>query len=164
MISKGKIKVMGKKDVYDDVDILLKDLKSDIEDTLMDEVLDEVKNIEIEHIEQDVFSVYSPSIYERRSTDGIDDPNNIVGEVRGLQLEVDNVAEFNNDYGTYNRGRGLADLVNDGEGKSGYYYDYPGEFERERPFIDNTIEEIQKTDSVENALAKGLKKRNYDVV
>lgn len=155
---------MGRKDVYDDVDILLKELKSDIEDTLMDEVLDEVKNIEIEHIEQDVFSVYSPSIYKRRLNDGIDDLDNIIGEVRGLQLEVDNITEFNDDYGTYNHGRGLADLVNDGERKSGFFYDYHGEFERARPFIDNTIEEIEQTDSVENALAKGLKKRNYDVV
>ena len=45
---------MGKKDVYDDVDILLKDLKSDIEDTLADEVLDEVRDIELFHIEQEI--------------------------------------------------------------------------------------------------------------
>lgn len=155
---------MGKKDIYDDVDDLLRDLKSDIEDTLMDEVLDEVRNIEIEHIEQDVFSVYSPSIYKRRLSDGIDDPDNIVGKVRDLQLEVDNVAEFNDDYGTYNHGRGLADLINDGERRSGFYYDYPGEFENPRPFIDNTMAEIERTSSVEDALAEGLKKRNYDVV
>lgn len=155
---------MGKKDVYDDIDILLKDLKSDIEDTLMDEVLDEVKDIELSHIEEDVFSVYSPSIYKRRLSDGIDDPDNIVGEVYNMQLEVGNVAEFNDDYGTYNYGIGLADLINDGERKSGFFYDYQGEFERARPFIDNTIDEVEQTDSVENALAKGLKKRNYDVV
>lgn len=155
---------MGRKDTYDNIDTLLKDLKSDIEDTLMDEVLDEVRNIEIEHVEEDVFSVYSPSIYKRRMNDGLDDPSNIVGEVRDLQLEVDNITEFNNDYGTYNRGIGLAALINDGEGRSGFFYDYPGEFERPRPFIDNTIEEIEQTNSVESALAKGLKKRNYDVV
>lgn len=155
---------MSKKDTYDDVDTLLKDLKSDIEDTLMDEVLDEVKDIELSHAEEAVFSVYSPSIYKRRLSDGIDDPDNIVGEVHNMQLEVDNITEFNDDYGTYNHGIGLADLINDGERKSGFFYDYSGEFERARPFIDNTIDEIEQTDSVENALAKGLKKRNYDVV
>lgn len=160
----GNRGIMGKKDIYDDVDDLLRDLKSDIEDTLMDEVLDEVKNIEIEHIEQDVFSVYSPSIYKRRLNDGIDDLDNIVGEVRGLQLEVDNITEFNNDYGTYNRGRGLADLVNDGEARSGFYYDFDGAFTQPRPFIDNTIDEIEQTNSIENALANGLKRRNYDVL
>lgn len=155
---------MSKKDTYDGVDTLLKDLKSDIEDTLMDEVLDEIKNIEIEHIEEDVFAVYTPSIYKRRQNDGIDDPDNIIGEVHNMQLEVDNVTEFNDDYGTYNHGIGLADLINDGERRSGFFYDYQGEFEKARPFIDNTIDEIEQTDSVENALAKGLKKRNYDVV
>ena len=155
---------MGRKDTYDNTDTLLKDLKSDIEDTLMDEVLDEVKNIEIEHVEEDVFSVYSPSIYKRRSNDGLDDPSNIIGEVHDMQLEVDNITEFNDDYGTYNHGRGLADLINDGEGRSGFFYDYTGRFERPRPFIDNSIEEIEQTDSVEKALVKGLKRRNYDVV
>ena len=155
---------MGRKDTYDDLDVLLKDLKVDIEDIMMDEVLDEVRNIEIEHVEEDVFSVYSPSIYKRRLNDGLDDPSNIVGEVRDLQLKVENVAEFDDGYGTYNHGRGLADLVNSGEARSGFYYDFDGAFTQPRPFIDNTIEEIEQTDSVENALAKGLKKRNYDVV
>lgn len=155
---------MSKKDTYDDIDALLKDLKSDIEETLMDEVLDEVKDIELRHIEEDVFSVYSPSIYKRRLNDGIDDPDNIAGKVSNMQLEVDNITKFNDGYGTYNHGTGLADLINDGESLHGYFYDYPGEFGQPRPFIDNTIEEIEQTDGVENALAKGLKKRKYDVV
>lgn len=155
---------MSKKDIYDDVDVLLRDLKSDIEDTLANEVLDEVKNIELRHIEEDVLSIYSPKIYQRRDMGGIDDPDNIIGEVHNMQLEVDNVTEFNDDYGTYNHGTGLADLINDGESRNGFYYDYPGEFTKPRPFIDNTIDEIEHTDSVEDALAKGLKKRNYDVV
>lgn len=154
---------MGKKDTYDDIDLLLNDLKSDIEDTLADEVLDEVRDIELFHIEQDVFRSYSPKIYERRNNDGLDDPDNIVGEVCNMQLEVENVAEFNDDYG-YNRGIGLADLINDGESKSGFYYNFDGEFTQSRPFIDNTIEEIEHTDSVEKALTQGLRKRNYDIL
>lgn len=154
---------MSKKEIYDDVDALLQDLKSDIEDTLAKEVLDEVRDIETWHIRDDVLSVYSPSIYERRVSDGIDDPRNIIGEVHDMTLEVDNVTRFNDGYGTYNHGVGLADLINDGEKRGGFYYDYEGEFTQPRPFIDNTIEEIEQTDSVENALAKGLRKRNYDV-
>ena len=156
---------MSKKNEYDDIDMLLNDIKSDIEETLMNEVLDEIKDIELKHVEEDVFSVYSPKIYERRGSGagGINDPDNIVGEVNNMQLEVDNVTQFNNAYGTFNRGVGLATLINDGESRNGFYYDYDGEFTQSRPFIDNTIEEIEKTDSVENALANGLRKRNYDV-
>ena len=158
----GEYKI-GKKDTYDDIDMLLNDLKADIEETLLDEVLDEVKEIELKHIEQDVFSVYSPKIYQRRSSGGIDDPDNIVGEVNNMELEVDNVTRFNDDYGTYNHGIGLADLINAGNSRNGYFYDYPGEFEQPRPFLENTEEEIERTNSVENALAKGLKRRGYDV-
>lgn len=142
---------------------LLKDLKSDIEDTLAHEVLDEVKNIELRHIQDDVLSTYSPKIYQRRVIGGIDDPDNIVARVKDMQLKVDNVTEFNDNYNTYNYGVGLANLINDGESRHGFYYDYEGEFTQPRPFIDNTIEEIEQTNSVENALKKGLKKRNYDV-
>ena len=129
----------------------------------MNEVLDEVKEIELKHIKEDVFDIYSPKIYQRRAVGGISDPDNIVGEVNDMQLEVENVARFNDDYGTYNHGIGLADLINDGENRNGYFYDYPGEFTQPRPFIENTIEEIERTNSVENALGKGLKKRGYDI-
>lgn len=151
------------KKAYDDVNALLKDLKADIEDTLMDEVMDEVKCIELKHIEDDVLSIYSPKIYRRRAFGGIDDPENIVGEIVDSRLVVDNITKFNDGYGTYNFGVGLADLINDGERRHGYFYDYHGEFIQPRPFINNTIEEIENTDSVENALKKGLKKRKYDV-
>lgn len=143
------------KNSYSDINVLLKDLKSDIEDVLMDEVLDEIKDIEIRHVENDVFSAYSPNVYRRRQSDGLDDPDNIVGEVNNLHLSVDNVTEFTDWKGRFNRGSGLAEFVND--------YDYPGIIDQSRPFLDNTIEEIENTNSVEDALARGLRKRKYDV-
>lgn len=148
---------------YDDIETLLSDIKSDIEDALAQEVLDEVKNIELKHVERDVFAVYSPKIYKRRSSGGIDDENNIIGKVRNMQLRVDNTTAFNEGYGTWNHGVGLADLINNGDSMKGYFYDYPGEFNKSRPFLDNTILEIESTDSVDNALAKGMKKRGYDI-
>jgi len=156
---------LSKKNEYDDIDMLLNDIRSDIEDTLINDVLDEVKDIELKYVEEDVFSVYSPKVYERRGrgTGGIDDPNNIVGTVNNMQLEVDNITRFNDGYFSSNHGVGLADLINDGDSRDGYYYDYPGSFNKPRPFLDNTIDEIEKTDSVENALANGLMKRKYDV-
>ena len=148
---------------YDDIDELLIDIQSDIEDVLMDDVLDTIKDIELKHVERDVFFVYSPKIYKRRGVGGIDDPDNIIGTVRNMELTVDNVTPFNDDYGTSNSGVGLAELINDGDNLHGYFYDYPGEFNQPRPFIDNTVEEIEQTDDVENALAKGLRRKKYDV-
>lgn len=149
--------------LYDEMEGLLADIESDIGETLMDDVLDNVKEIELKHIWRDVFDTYSPRIYERRINNGIDDPRNIIGEVYGMELTVDNVTQFNDGYGTYNHGFGLPQLINDGDGASGYYYDYPGEFQKPRPFLDYTAEEIENTDTVENALIKGLKKRAYDI-
>lgn len=140
---------------YSDIDLLLKDLKSDIEDVLMDEVLDEVKDIEIRHVKEDVFSVYSPSVYRRRQSDGLDDPDNIVGEVDNMVLEVENITEFTDWRGNAKRGTGLAEFVND--------YDYPGVIDQSRPFIDNTVDEIESTNRVDEALARGLRKRGYDI-
>ena len=155
---------MAKKCKYDDIDMLLNDLESDIEGTLTDEVLDVVKDIEIKHVEEDVFSVYRPKIYERRRTGGLDDPDNIIGEItEKMDMEITNITPFDSGYGTYNKGDGLAELVNDGDGLSGFYYDYPGEFLQPRPFLDNTEEEILKTEQLDNALQKGLVKRGYDV-
>lgn len=153
------------KDLYDDVEELLKSLETDIEDTLMHEVLDEVKEIELRHVEEDVLDVYTPKIYERRGIGegGIDDPDNIVGTVENMELEVENITPFASGYGTWNRGVGLAELINDGNNTSGFFYDYYGEFNRPRPFIDNTADEIERTDDVENALAKGLNKRKWIV-
>lgn len=159
---------MRRKEIYDDIDVLLKDLKSDIEDTLLDEVLETVRDIEMEHVQDEVFSVYSPTIYERRLSGGLDDRENVVGQVKNGVLIVQNDTPFNEGYGTENKGIGLAVMVNDG-GTYKHDYDYgfrtiEAPFCKPRPFLDNTAEEIERTDDVENALAKGLRKRNYDVI
>lgn len=151
------------KDLYDDVDELLEALEADIEDTLKHEVLDTVKEIELRHVEEDVFDAYKPKIYGRRDSGGINDPDNIVGTVQNMELEVENITPFASGYGTWNRGVGLTELINDGNNTSGFFYDYYGEFNRPRPFIDNTADEIERTDDVENALAKGLNKRKWIV-
>ena len=113
------------KDLYDDVEELLKSLEADIEDTLMHEVLDEVKEIELRHVEEDVFDVYKPKIYERRDSGGIDDPDNIVGTIQNMEMEVENITPFASGYGTWNRGVGLTELINEGNCTSGFFYDNP---------------------------------------
>ena len=149
---------------YDDIEELLKDVRLDIEDTLSKEVFDEVRQIEMEHIHSDVLNSYHPKVYERRSTGGIDDPRNIVGTVNDMTLTVDNVTSFNSGYSTYNSGNNLADLINEGSGGASHlYYDYLGAFEAPRPFLDNTQEEIDRTNRVDRALEKGMKKRGYDI-
>lgn len=155
------------KKVYSDIDKLLKDVQSDIDDVLMNEVLDTVRDIEMEHVQEDVFSVYSPSIYRRRSSGGIDDPENVKAEVKNGVMTVRNDTPFNDDYATQNHGIGLAYMLNEG-GNSEHDYDYgfrsiEAPYSNPRPFIDNTIEELDRTDAVEKALKKGLKRHDIDL-
>lgn len=147
---------------YNDIKTLKNDLKKDINAVLADEVFDEVRKCELEHVEEDVFSVYSPKIYQRRAVGGIDDEQNIVGTVKNMKLTVENITEFNDDYGTYNSGRGLSTLINDGEHLKNYFYDYEGEFTKPRPFIDRTVEELENSNRLDNALIKGLRKKGID--
>ena len=122
------------KSKYDDIDMLLNDIKSDMEDVLSKEVFDEAR-----------------------------DPNNIVGSVKNMTLTVDNVTQFNNDYGTYNHGYGLPQLINDGSRSNGFYYDFPGEHNLPRPFVDYAVDEIEKSDSIDKIFQRAMRKRGYDV-
>ena len=156
---------MGQKRNYSNLDMFLKNLQSDIQDTLSKEVFEEVRSIELEHIQKDVFDAYQPKIYERRSIGGINDLRNIVGRVMAMTLYVNNITEYNLGYGTYNRGNTLATLINEGEGsKHKLYYDFTGNFIQPRPFLDNTQEEVDKSRRVEKALNRGLKNRGYTVI
>ena len=138
--------------------------KSDVDDVLSKEVFDEVRDIEMEHIQTDVFSQYTPKIYERRSNGGIDDPRNIVGYEKRMHLSVVNEAQFNDDYGTYNHGYGLPQLINDGDSRNGFYYDFPGVYNAPRPFIDNAVEEVERSERVDFAFEDGMKKRGNTMI
>lgn len=151
------------KKVYDEEEEMFGDLKKDIEDCLINEALEKVKDIEVFHIKRDVLDSYSPTFYKRRASNGIDDRNNIVGHVRNMVLEVDNVTAFNSGYGTSNSGEGLADLINGGDGTNGHYYDFAGTFNKPRKFLENSIDEVENTDLIENTLLNSLKKKGYEI-
>ena len=152
---------------YSDIELLLKDVQSDIEDVLMNEVMDAVRDVEMEHVRNDVFSVYNPSIYMRRSSGGIDDPENVKGTVKNGVLTVRNDTPFNTDYNSRNKGIGLAYMIEEG-GNSEHDYEYgfrsiEAPFSQPRPFIQNTIDELDRTDAIEKALQKGLKRHDIDL-
>lgn len=152
---------------FTDIKALLADVQKSINKSLKNEVMDAVKEVELKHIERDVLSVYTPSIYERRSHGGIDDDKNIVGTVNNGRLTVENVTPFNEDYGTRNRGNTLAYMINEG-GNSEHDYEFgfrtiEAPYSYPRQFIDNTIEELDKTEIIEDALAKGMRKDGIDL-
>lgn len=152
---------------FTDINALLADVQKSINKSLKNEVMDAVKEVELKHVERDVLSVYTPSIYERRGSGGIDDDKNIIGTVKNGRLTVENVTPFNEDYGTRNKGTGLGYMINEGGNwEHDYEYGFRGAeavYANPRPFIDNTVEELDKTEIIEDALAKGMKKDGIDL-
>ena len=138
---------------------LRKAVEKAIDNSLENEVFETARSEEINSIETDVFEVYTPTIYERREIDGIDDEENIVhNEVKNGTLKIGNITEFNPGYKTANLGTGLPVLIEYGHGGKHYYYDYPSsdEFCDPRPFIANTRERLKKSGKHKEALKNGL--------
>lgn len=137
-----------------------------LNDALEHEVFTTVRDLEMEHIQVDVFDIYpNPVIYERRSNGGIDDLDNIVKSrpVKNGILEVENRTEFNPGYYTENSGEGLVGLIEHGDGWNGYYYDYSAKpYASPRPFIANTRNELVKNKAHMTALKLGLKRNGIN--
>lgn len=140
---------------------LRKHIEKSINNVLENEAFEMVKKNEIKHIQEDVLDVYSPEIYERRDSLGINDPANIHCKlVKSGVLEVENITKFNSGYDTKNQGLGLVKLIEYGHEESGYLYDYPEstDFTRPRPFICRTKDEIRQAKRHVKAMKLGLKR------
>ena len=130
---------------------LFKQLQKVISESLKDEVADEaIKTMKFE-IKRQVYDAYEPLSYERKYDDGglVDDAN-ILTEVNGTTLVVENIRRDENDIS-----RNVAYVVETGEG---YQYNVPERLKYGRPFTMATREELKNGKAV-NALKKGLNNR-----
>jgi len=102
------------------------------------------------HVQTDVYDVYpNPKIYER------------TGELKEnweVEETVDGIAVFNDrrDSGKY-----IAEVIETGKGYdyTGYGYDY----EKPRPFTENTRQELAKGNKLANSLKQDMKRNGLDV-
>ncbi|KAF6630496.1 hypothetical protein H6F38_13760 [Paenibacillus sp. EKM208P] len=128
-------------------------LRQKLTKSLQIEVAQCVREIEKEKIKEEVYDVYSPTIYERQMNHGglIDDENIITHPVVGNILTVES--------------RRLDGITNVGqvvETGQGYNFDfaYSG---RPRPFVEKTAEELRNTNAHFTALHRGLSRQGLDV-
>lgn len=134
-----------------------------LDNILFDEVFESVSNVQLEHIDKDVMSVYRPAEYERRDN-GLESPKNIwASRSAQNELVVENMTSFNPDYGTENYGYGLVGLIEYGDGWRGFFYDYQSEkntrYLKPRPFIANTKKDLKANQQYVQAMKDGLKAR-----
>lgn len=154
-----------------------------IDDTLENEVFEEVKETELRHIKSDVYAVYKPKDYFRRyEHTGMLDPNNIVimdefgdNTVTNGNLSIVNITSpksYTAD-GEATVNKDLPELIEYGhenylnKNPTANGYDYPygtdTSFIEPRPFTANTINELQNTKAHVVALKEGLSSKGFDV-
>lgn len=124
-------------------------LQGKINSTLKNEVAETVIETMQEKIEEEVYSVYDPKVYERQGYQGgLTDPSNIeVQVVDDNTISVENIR--------FDGNREVAEIVETGQG---YMYNFPYNG-RPRPFTEATREELRNTDKLKNSMRRGLKKR-----
>ena len=142
------------KDSYDNIEELYADLLNDIKNSVGEEVAKEMKKIEQEVIDRNVYSAFSPKVYERRKDGGgLRSEDNMVTDISpngdGVIIEIENMATGNERYNDYWTGE-IHPLIESGS------YMWNGTMPPPRPFIDETQKEVDnKIDKiVEDALNK----------
>ncbi|MNK45802.1 hypothetical protein D3C87_645730 [compost metagenome] len=130
-------------------------LRKKISVALHTDVAESVKETMKDKIEEEVYSVYSPSVYERQREHGglLDEHNMIVDMINDTTMTVESQR--------MDEGRNVSEIVETGQG---YNPDWPFPYEGvPRPFTEATREQIHNDGSVHFALYKGLKRQGLDV-
>ena len=142
------------KNSYDDIEELYADLLNEIKNTVAKEIAKEMKKIEQEVIDRNVYSAFSPKVYERRKDDGgLRSEDNMVEGISidgdSVIIEVENMTTGNERYNDYWKGE-IQPLIESGS------YMWNGKMPPPRPFIDDTQKEVDKRIEkiVEDALNK----------
>ena len=142
------------KNSYDDIEELYADLLNEIKNTVAKEIAKEMKKIEQEVIDRNVYSAFSPKVYERRKDDGgLRSEDNMVEGISidgdSVIIEVENMTTGNERYNDYWKGE-IQPLIESGS------YMWNGKMPPPRPFIDDAQREVDKRIDkiVEDALNK----------
>ena len=142
------------KNSYDDIEELYADLLNEIKNTVAKEIAKEMKKIEQEVIDRNVYSAFSPKVYERRKDDGgLRSEDNMVEGISidgdSVIIEVENMTTGNERYNDYWKGE-IQPLIESGS------YMWNGQNPPPRPFIDDAQKEVDKKIDkiVEDALNK----------
>lgn len=153
--------------VCENFDELEKVLKEKIEFAMVTEVADIVDEAILNHVQTDVYDVYTPVEYNRRyNMDGLGDRTNLVTliETNGdtIKMQTDNLTKGSLYHRVGNRIRKsrnskkfLANIVETGVG---YQHDFPYR-NVPRPFMENTVEQLKEDQWHVGALQVGLVKQ-----
>lgn len=135
---------------FKNLNSLCRHIEKQIQDTMVNEVADTVKDNMTEAVHTSVYDAYSPQYYNRRMNNGgLSDTHNM--EVTEIQngISVHNAAPLDNGRNDYN----LDEIIVYGLGNQPF----------ERDFYAETAERLQENQEHMEALKQGLKKRGIEV-
>lgn len=137
---------------FKNLDILFKHIEKQVQDTMVNEVADAVKDNMAEAVQTNVYDVYTPMYYKRRMQNGglIDKDNMEVTEIPN-GIYVRDVAPLDN--GRIRSDFSLDEIIVNGLGNQPFSRDMYAETEDR---LSNNNEHIE-------ALKQGLKKRGINV-
>ena len=132
---------------------LMKQLDEQIAETLKVDVGITAKELMKDKIQEEVYSIYSPTVYLRQGEHGglTDDEN-----IKVTMISKDTVSIESK---RMDDGRNVSEIVETGQGYE-YSFPYSGVA---RPFTEATREELENNGAIEAALYKGLRKKGLDV-
>lgn len=146
-----------------------KELKKRINNALVNEVSDTVKDVMTDHIIRDVYDKYDPIAYTRRLNDGgLLDRDNMLSDLKGDGvLSVKNIT-LGDKYYTFagdvhisqNYNKPIAGIIESGEGYDVHNWEYDGV---ERPFMKNTAQDIKDNHYHTLAMKQGLERQGLEV-
>lgn len=131
---------------FKNLNSLCRHIEKQIQDTMVNEVADTVKDNMTEAVHTSVYDAYSPEYYKRRMNNGgLSDTHNM--EVTEIQngISVHNAAPLDNGRNDYN----LDEIIVYGLGNQPF----------ERDFYAEIVERLQENQEHTEALKQGLKKR-----
>lgn len=132
---------------------LLNHLNEQVAESLEVDVGKTVRETMKEKIKEEVYSVYTPTVYQRQGEHGgLTDDENI--EVKMIGKDTVSIESVRMD-----DGRNVSEIVETGEG---YQYSFPFAGVA-RPFTEATREELENNGAIEAAFYKGLRKKGLDV-
>ena len=134
-------------------------LQKQVQATMQKEVAEVVKDVIQDHVQKDVYDKYDPIEYIRFGHDGgLIDRRNIESRPIEDGIEVENITTHRNLRNTGDKY--IPEVIETGVG-----YDILGgyDYEKPRPFIANSREDLRKSGDHVQALKEGLKKKGFKV-
>ena len=145
------------------IDDIYNKLLKDIEKEIAPKIAEEMKNIEQEVIEDVVYNAYTPIYYERRTSGGLGDKENmketIVSKENNIEIKVKNVTKGNSEYSDaegYTTGY-IDEIIETGQG---YGYDLDS-YIGARPFTEISQNVIDYTDKIVKLFEEELRKKGW---